>query len=58
VGAGQLLFIVVLIVLVWSVQKTSAGKFDLTRPSSQRLSGYAVGVLATFWFFERLATFG
>jgi len=58
VEAGQLLFIVVLIVLVWSVQKTSAGKFDLTRPSSQRLSGYAVGVLATFWFFERLATFG
>ena len=58
VEAGQLLFIVALIVLLWSVQKASADKFDLSGPSSQRLSGYVAGVFATFWFFERLATFG
>jgi hydrogenase/urease accessory protein HupE len=57
VEAGQLLFIVALIILVWSVQKTSAGKFDLSGPLSQKLAGYVVGVFATFWFFERLATF-
>ena len=57
VEAGQLLFIVALIVLVWILQKTIAGKFDLSGPATQRLSGYVVGVLATFWFFERLATF-
>ena len=57
VEAGQLLFIVVLVMLTWSVQKTSAGKFDLSGPSSQRLGGYVVGIFATFWFFERLATF-
>ena len=58
VEAGQLLFIVALIVLLWSVQKASADKFDLSGPSSQRLSGYVAGIFATFWFFERLATFG
>ncbi|MEO2184757.1 MAG: HupE/UreJ family protein, partial [bacterium] len=58
VEAGQLLFIVALIVLLWSVQKASADKFDLLGPSSQRLSGYVAGIFATFWFFERLATFG
>ncbi len=58
VEVGQLLFILVLVLLAWSVHKTSAGKFDLTTPPSQRLGGYAVGILATFWFFERLATFG
>ena len=57
VEAGQLLFIVALIILVWSVQKTSAGKFDLSGPLSQKLGGYVVGIFATFWFFERLATF-
>ena len=58
VEAGQLLFIVALIALLWSVQKASADKFDLSGPSSQRLSGYVAGIFATFWFFERLATFG
>ena len=57
VEAGQLLFIVALVILVWSVQKTSAGKFDLSGPLSQKLGGYVVGIFATFWFFERLATF-
>ena len=57
VEAGQLLFIVALVILVWSIQKTSAGKFDLSGPLSQKLGGYVVGIFATFWFFERLATF-
>ncbi len=58
VEVGQLLFILVLVLLAWTVHKTSAGKFDLTATAFQRLGGYAVGIFATFWFFERLATFG
>jgi hypothetical protein len=58
VEAGQLLFIVGLILLLWSVQKASADKFDLSGPLFQRLSGCVVGIFATFWFYERLATLG
>lgn len=58
VEAGQLLFIVGLILLLWIVQKVSADKFDLSGPLSQRMSGYVAGICATFWFFERLALFG
>ena len=58
VEAGQLLFIAGLILLLRGVQKASADKYDLSGPSSQRLSGYVAGIFATFWFFERLATFG
>ena len=58
VEVGQLLFVLVLVLLAFSVHRASGGKFDLTATSSQRLGGYTVGIFATVWFFERLATFG
>ena len=57
VELGQLLFIAVLILLVFVIQKASAGKFELLGPIFQRITGYFVGILATIWFFERLAEF-
>ncbi|MFT7219584.1 MAG: hydrogenase/urease accessory protein HupE [Candidatus Azotimanducaceae bacterium] len=54
VEVGQLLFISGLLAGVLLLRKVSHNRIALTGARSQLASGYVVGVLAAFWFFQRL----
>jgi len=57
VELGQLLFIAGLVGAALLVVKLSEGAIKLDSDRSRKTSGYLVGILAAFWFFQRLAGF-
>ena len=54
VELGQLLFVLVVLAAALLVDRISAGRFRPRIPELQALSGYSVGLLAAFWFVQRL----
>jgi hydrogenase/urease accessory protein HupE len=52
VEAGQLAFIAVVLALRPVLARVAGRRFPMAR--TEPILGYAVGVLATFWFFQRL----
>lgn len=52
VEAGQILFIILVLLLLWPLQKLFATKIDNWKP----LPAYAIGIAASFWFFQRLTS--
>ena len=55
VEAGQLAFIAAILALVFIL--TKSWRFDTTFQRFEYLSGYALGLPAAFWFFQRLQLF-
>lgn len=52
VEAGQILFIILVLLLLWPLQKLFTKKIDSWKP----LPAYAIGITASFWFFQRLTS--
>jgi hypothetical protein len=57
VELGQLLFIVLTGCAAWLAIKASQGAIKLDSVRTRFASGYLVGTMAAFWFFQRLASF-
>jgi hypothetical protein len=57
VELGQLFFIVLTGCGAWLVVKAGQGAIKLDSDRTRLASGYLVGALAAFWFFQRLANF-
>jgi hydrogenase/urease accessory protein HupE len=61
VEVGQLLVILPPLVLVWAVRRVipfrHLGAVEQVRPVLARLSSYAIGIPASFWFIQRMASF-
>jgi hypothetical protein len=52
VELGQIAFITVLLILIWTLLRLIGDRLDTVR----RVTAYAVGVAGVFWTFERLGT--
>lgn len=57
VEIGQAIFIAGLVIAAWLLVKVSKGFVRLDSERPRILSGYLVGILSAFWFFQRLALF-
>ncbi|MBQ74854.1 MAG: hypothetical protein CMQ20_07490 [Gammaproteobacteria bacterium] len=58
VEAGQLFFVGALLFVVWLAVRASHETFDPASNRTQVGSGYIVGSLAAFWFFQRFLLLG
>ena len=55
VEIGQVLFIVAMLAIYRALSRLSARRFDLARLAP--VQAYAIGVIASYWMFERVAGF-